>query len=68
MRRWKLRLRNIVADANGDTWTADGIVPFPLDGWNFARATKARIGWWVYSSERWVTRQSSSFQVLRRSS
>ena len=64
MKQWKLKLRNLVADKNGDTWTADGLVLFPVDGWNFARATKARIGWWVDPDLRFITRNPESFRVL----
>ena len=64
MKRWKLTLHNLVADASGRTWTTDGLVPFPLDGWNFARAVKARIGWWVVHHERFITRDPADFRVL----
>lgn len=66
MKRWKLKLHNLVADASGRTWTTDGLVPFPLDGWNFARAVKARIGWWVVHDERFITREPGDFSVLQR--
>jgi len=64
MKRWKFKLQNLVQDRNGDTWTADGLVPFPTTGWNFARAVKARIGWWVDSSDRFITRDGGTFKVL----
>lgn len=67
MKRWKLKPRNLVVDRNGDTWTADGLTPFPLDGWNFAKAFKARIGWWIDYDERFVTRDPAAFRVLQRS-
>lgn len=61
MKRWKLKLHNLVADASGRTWTTDGLVPFPLDGWNFARAVKARIGWWVVPDRSTVFSGVSDF-------
>lgn len=52
--------------ADGSYWCADGACPFPVEGYNFARATKARIGWWVDKLDRWITHDREQFWLVRR--
>lgn len=64
-RKWRLRLDNLVCrNSDATLWTADGACPFPLTGYNLASVKKARVGWWVYPGDRWVTLDFNEMQVV----
>lgn len=64
VKRWRFRPTIVRMLADGSLWCADGACPFPLTGFNFCRAQKAFIGWWLYRCDRWVTFNAEHFEVV----
>lgn len=66
MGRWfPWRPRGIVRRLSDQSlWHADGASPLPIDGWNFRRLERARLGW-RHGTERWITRDSRDFEIVR---
>ena len=63
--KWRPRPRILKRLSDQTLWTPAGDTPYPLWGFNFARLHKARIGWWVDMSDRWVFRDWRAFEVVR---
>lgn len=64
MIRWTKPDNLVRRRKDGTLWTADGSTPFPITGWNFARCIPLPLGWRVISSERFITYDQDSFDVL----
>jgi len=65
VRKWRLSPTIVVRLSDGTFWCADGACMFPLDGFNFGRAEKALVGWWVYTLDRWITFDGGSFKQVK---
>lgn len=65
MTKW--RLSPVVCErvSDGTLWTPASDMPFPLNGWNFVKIRKVKIGWILDMEDRWIFTNPNLFEIKR---
>jgi hypothetical protein len=60
---WRINPTRCERLSDNTLWYPIGDCPFPIQGWNFVRINKARVGWLIDRDDRWVFTESGLFRI-----
>ena len=64
MKKWVFNPIVCKKKEDGTLWSPSGDTPFPINGYNFIRLRKAKIGWIRDATHRWIFVDSDDFEVV----